>query len=831
MATSLQVTEPLEGQKPLMERLAEATGGQGQDDTASIHGLHPWAAKYIAELPRTVIAEHTNERNTVLDPFCGSGTTLVEGALLGRKTIGIDSNPIAALISRAKTHALDTASIERARELIARVERSQPSELPAHEQASSFEQHWFQPGMSRELAWLRDTCESENDATLRDFFLCVLSSVIVAASNQDSETRYTAKAKEHPDGYALERFARKLRSAIKSMEEFAKSSRARRNPSVVHAIDATNLAQVIDENTIDLIVTSPPYPNSYDYYLYHKLRMWWLGFDHKAVQRNEIGSRHEHSSQRASVDVFSARITPVLAAMAKVLKPSKLAYLFVGDSVIGGQHIDMEALYRRLGVEAGLGYVDSISYDLQLVSRSFKDTRSVAGNRHGHRKLQHVLVFEGKSSKQGPNRRHIAQPAPSSELVELAKVTDGSKVAIASEESNRHVHSLASYPSKFIPEIPRWAIERYSAPGDVVLDPFAGSGTTAVEALLLGRSAVSVDLSPYAALLSQAKTTRVPEAELREAAAALEDAARHSAELPEAARIRFSLDDFWFSLGHLDEFARLLAFVEDQLPVTSLPFFKAVLASTIRSFSYQDAGQIKVKRDPRKVMRGTRSPSELLLTRLPGAVDRLARYGALAPEGGAHSVHQASAEAFLSEWPTGAANLIVTSPPYINAMNYAMIQRYELLLLGLVPPSTLNSHQASYIGTERVYARDYGTLHRFPADHPLAGLVNDDLAEIFEAEPKRSYIVYRYLDEMSKVCESMISAVEPGGHIVLVAGTNVIRGVPIDTFRLLAQLLEAGGAETVMTFHYEIHKQSFKLRRHQTANLIPHDGVAVLRAP
>src|SRR5699024_3578211 len=118
-------------------------------------------------------------------------------------------------------------------------------------------------------------------------------------------------------------------------------------------------------------VTSPPYPNSYDYYLYHKLRMRWLGFEPRQVQEAEIGSRYEHSSRKAPIGAFTEKMAPVMAQLGRVLKPSKLAYFVVGDSVLAGQHINMADVYAELGAPAGLHLVAETAQDLRSVSRAF----------------------------------------------------------------------------------------------------------------------------------------------------------------------------------------------------------------------------------------------------------------------------------------------------------------------------------------------------------------------------------------------------------------------------------------------------------------------------
>ena len=70
------------------------------------HGLHPYPAKFIPQIPNALIQELSDVGSTVGDIFCGSGTTLVEGMLLKRNVVGVDANPLACLISAAKTTRL-----------------------------------------------------------------------------------------------------------------------------------------------------------------------------------------------------------------------------------------------------------------------------------------------------------------------------------------------------------------------------------------------------------------------------------------------------------------------------------------------------------------------------------------------------------------------------------------------------------------------------------------------------------------------------------------------------------------------------------------------------
>ena len=158
-----------------------------------------------------------------------------------------------------------------------------------------------------------------------------------------------------------------------------------------------------------------------------------------------------------------------------------------------------------------------------------------------------------------------------------------------------------------------------------------------------------------------------------------------------------------------------------------------------------------------------------------------------------------------------------------------MNNRYESFLLSLVAPNDSIEFQTKFIGTERVYARDYAVLHQFEDHSTLGKALNTILRQIFDNEPKRSYIVYKYFVEMDAAFRQAVNVLKPGKHFVLVVGTNNITGIPIDTFDILVQLLKSYGLVHEKIFHYEIVKNALKITRHKTSDIIRYDGVAVLR--
>lgn len=119
-------------------------------------------------------------------------------------------------------------------------------------------------------------------------------------------------------------------------------------------------------------------------------------------------------------------------------------------------------------------------------------------------------------------------------------------------------------------------------------------------------------------------------------------------------------------------------------------------------------------------------------------------------------------------------------------------------------------------------------LHQFEEDSVLGRKLNKTLKMIYDNEPKRSFIVYKYFSEMEEALHRISDTLKGGGKFVLVAGTNKITGVPIDTFAILVELLTSYGLLREKVFHYEIVKNALKITRHRTSDIIQYDGVAVL---
>lgn len=349
----------------LKEKL-ESLDWNFQDSTAeAIHSIHPYPAKFIPEIPRTLISSLPIPPNSIiLDPFCGSGVTLVESQKLGIESVGVDLNPIACLLSKVKIEKLPSEFLSIVNEIVNNCATYKGiitiPEIPNLD-------HWFKKEIQEGLAIiLSEINKTKNESILNALKYC-LSSIIVRVSNQDSDTRYAAVENrwQKDDVFNLFRLsAEKLWNA--------------KNQNIVQVA-----SKVINKNSlllkkkdfskkIGLVITSPPYPNAYEYWLYHKYRMWWLGYDPIKVKENEIGARaHYFKKNHQTANDFVIQMETLFNHLQVLCTKGAFICFVIGQSKIHGEIIENEKLIASIGEKTGLNYITTLRRVIRPGRKSF----------------------------------------------------------------------------------------------------------------------------------------------------------------------------------------------------------------------------------------------------------------------------------------------------------------------------------------------------------------------------------------------------------------------------------------------------------------------------
>ena len=354
-----------------------------------LHRIHPYPARFVPQIPRSLIQLFQPIVNgPVLDPFCGSGTTLVESQAKGIASLGIDVNPIAALVSTVKTNPPHQEISPTATRLSAAAEVSTDGTSPNIPRLA----HWFSPGATLALAKLTKLLDGVSDPKVYDALRVALSRIIVRVSRQDSDTRYAAvdRCVEEADVYRL--FVESARTldtvfGLERSDMFREWAPCR----VLHR-DVLTVEPHELPDRYGLVVTSPPYPNAYEYWLYHKYRMYWLGEDPIAVRKAEIGARPNYFRRNpATPDDFRKQMTSCFRLFRKTTLPYALVCMIIGRSVIRGETIDNAKILRAAAGVHGFRLLAS-------AKRRIPSTRKAFNPMHGTINTETVLVFGRKES-------------------------------------------------------------------------------------------------------------------------------------------------------------------------------------------------------------------------------------------------------------------------------------------------------------------------------------------------------------------------------------------------------------------------------------------------
>lgn len=283
---------------------------------------------------------------------------------MGYKVLGVDLNPIACLISKVKTYQVELENFT-----IKSVLDVAQSHLDYNEQVDIKNiKHWFMPHIISEIACLRRAIAEVQEDSIRDMLNLALSSIIVRVSNQESDTRYAAINKYIPKGTTFSLFHNAYEKVLNAL-----ASRVYKlTPSCIVSHNSLNFEKEDFYGKVGMVITSPPYPNAYEYWLYHKYRMYWLGYDPEEVKKQEIGARaHFFKKNHHDEHSFYEQMKTLIQNLKNYLANGSLACFVVGRSKIHGKLIDNADIIARAGEVNKLKVVTQIDRNMQSTRKSF----------------------------------------------------------------------------------------------------------------------------------------------------------------------------------------------------------------------------------------------------------------------------------------------------------------------------------------------------------------------------------------------------------------------------------------------------------------------------
>jgi hypothetical protein len=305
-----------------------------RERTKHVHRLHPYLGKFIPQLVETLLARYVPAGGSVLDPFAGSGTTLVQSLESGHEATGIDVAAFNCLLMRVKTAHYNEFVLEKEiRDALARL-AAVDSASQGLSLGHGYIGRWFAPQAARELLAFRSLV---GDYEYADVLRVILTRAARSARRtthfdldfprepqlepywchkHKRQCRPVERAEHFIRRYALDTLAR--------IKQFARARERGREAAVVHG-DAREL--VLDA-LYDAVVTSPPYPGLIDYHEQHRYAYELLGLDDR--RELEVGAAVAGTG-KAALAAYSQGIVEVLTNVRLALCPGAPILIVVND--------------------------------------------------------------------------------------------------------------------------------------------------------------------------------------------------------------------------------------------------------------------------------------------------------------------------------------------------------------------------------------------------------------------------------------------------------------------------------------------------------------------
>ncbi|MFT4627261.1 MAG: hypothetical protein ACI8PZ_005943 [Myxococcota bacterium] len=326
--------------------LAQALAEAGDVDRWT-HGFHTYPAGLHADGAARLLAALPGQR--VFDPFCGGGTVLVEARAAGRTAVGRDVSPTALRTSYLRTSTPDDATLTRFRSASRRLTQAARAaqELPPPAILTAA-QEWYAPHVLLELESLRAGI-AEEPPDIRGLLRGCLSSILIKVSWRRSDTSAQREKHNRPVGTAAILFHKKCREWARRSITLREAVPEGTPPADIRPGDA----RTVQVGQVDLVLTSPPYPSTYDYLPMQHLRHVWLG--NRPDPRREIGPRRAWREGRGDARRAWLEATRDWTAnVAGQLAPGGLLCNVIGDGLTPTGVVDTSQATEQAALAAGL---------------------------------------------------------------------------------------------------------------------------------------------------------------------------------------------------------------------------------------------------------------------------------------------------------------------------------------------------------------------------------------------------------------------------------------------------------------------------------------------
>lgn len=310
--------------------------GTNQQLAYATHGIFRYFGKFPPPIATYMISQYTKEKDLVIDPMCGSGTTALEAGILKRRCAVNDVNPLSVLISKVKTTKIDKSLLEEKLEYLKANYRPMSLEEYAFVPVALKDpDHWFLKETSDSLRGIKYLIEQETDTNLKNFLKVIFAATIrrVSRATTQQGRLFLDVATALEDAFPT--FEKRYEIGMKGLAELPEISDIE-----YYNVDLKNLSAIDYEGKAKLVILHPPYFNSYKYSSVNSLEMGWLGYDRNQCNKKEVKEFFKVGKPE-NYERYVKDMSLALSNALNMLVPGGVLGLMIGDTIMKGEYIQV----------------------------------------------------------------------------------------------------------------------------------------------------------------------------------------------------------------------------------------------------------------------------------------------------------------------------------------------------------------------------------------------------------------------------------------------------------------------------------------------------------
>lgn len=411
------------------------------------------------------------------------------------------------------------------------------------------------------------------------------------------------------------------------------------------------------------------------------------------------------------------------------------------------------------------------------------------------------------------------------------------------KNTERFTHLIHSYPAKLLVHIPYLFINNtiFSKKGDFVLDPFAGTGTVLLEAILAKRNAYGADANPLARLISEVKISELDIAQLKKYKRRILKNAqtRKTSVKPNVVNCQY-----WFPKKTICQLARIFSSIDSIQNVSVRKFMLVSFSNCVKKVSYADTRiSVPVRLNADRYKKGSAENLKISLhlkkletlniyNKFEQIVDeniarhssfqekRIKKYKGAIISNDARKLTKKNSK---SQLPNKSVQLIISSPPYAGAQKYIRASSLNLGWTNLASADKLLELDGQNIGRENFRNAELRIVKTgISAADKLIKIVND-------INPTRAKIVNQYLLDMLEALNEMYRVLKRGGYLVLIIGNNKVCNREFNTQQYFTDYLIKKNMKLQFKLIDDIRSYGLMTKRNKTADIISREWILVFK--